>query len=41
VQIEDGSSSGIVSDNAQTVVLDDLEFEVIWITCGIADSILL
>jgi hypothetical protein len=29
VQIEDGSSSGIVSDNAQTVVLDDLEFEVI------------
>ena len=29
VQMEDGSSSGIVSDNAQVLVLDDLEFEVI------------
>ena len=38
VQMGDGSSPGIVSDNAQALVLDDLEFEVIWITCGIADG---
>jgi hypothetical protein len=31
------SFPGIVSDNAQALVLDDLEFEVIRITCGIAD----
>jgi hypothetical protein len=30
VQMEDGSSSGIVSDNAQTVVLDDLEEVCYW-----------
>jgi hypothetical protein len=29
VQVGDGSSRGIVSDNTQAVVLDDLEFEVI------------
>jgi hypothetical protein len=29
VQMEDGSPSGISSDNAQALVLDDLEFEVI------------
>jgi hypothetical protein len=29
VQMEDGSSSGIVCGNAQALVLDDLEFEVI------------
>jgi hypothetical protein len=28
VQMGDGSSPGIVSDNAQALVLDDLEFEV-------------
>jgi hypothetical protein len=37
VQMGDGSSPGIVSDNAQALVLGDLEFEVIWIACGIAD----
>jgi hypothetical protein len=29
VQMGDGSSPGIVSDNAQALVLYDLEFEVI------------
>jgi hypothetical protein len=29
VQMGDGSSPGIVSDNTQAVVLDDLEFEVV------------
>ena len=29
VQMGDGSSPGIISDNAQALVLEDLEFEVI------------
>jgi hypothetical protein len=37
VQVGNGSTSGIIADDLETLGLDNLEFGVIGGTCGIAD----
>ena len=37
VQTGNGSASGIITDDSETLGLDNLEFEVVGATCGNAD----